>query len=230
MNNPENANILAIDTSTKTLALGLRFGGDRLIKSGEVVDKSHGQVIIKKIGELFKSAAIQKQDLDAVVVCTGPGSFTGLRIGLAAAKGIVQALEIPIIDVSTFEMAAYQLRSVETPVYVIVPLNRDECIVGRVEHGRSGWEQVTIVRYDTLPNTIKHDAIAAVGFDITQKIQGLTNEDFSSRVQPDAADLLYLGGEKLLHGQVADLLTLEPKYLQKSQAEIRFEQNHKKQR
>ncbi len=229
MNNPENANLLAIDTSTKTLALGLRFGGDRLIKSSEMVEKSHGQLIIKKIGELFKSAAIKKQDLNAIVVCTGPGSFTGLRIGLAAAKGMAQALDIPIIDVSTFEMAAYQLRSAETPVHVIVPLNRDECIVGKVEHGCSRWEQVSIVRYEALPETIRHDAVAAVGFDIAQKIPGLTNEEFSSRVQPDAADLLYLGGEKLIKGQVADILTLEPRYLQKSQAEIRFEQNSKKQ-
>ena len=55
--------------------------------SAEEVEKSHGQLIIKKIGELFSSAGFQMESLDGIVVCTGPGSFTGLRIGIATAKG-----------------------------------------------------------------------------------------------------------------------------------------------
>ena len=99
-------NILAIDTATHNLHLGLQYGGDRLIKSTNPLAKSHGQVIFKKIEELFESADLTPSDLHAIVVSIGPGSFTGLRIGLAAAKGIAVAAELPILGVQLFDLAA----------------------------------------------------------------------------------------------------------------------------
>ena len=93
-------NILAIDCSGKELNLGLRFGHDRTVKLSIEAGRSHGQLIIEKISELLNSAEIKVKQLRALVVSTGPGSFTGLRIALAAAKGMATALNIPAVGVS----------------------------------------------------------------------------------------------------------------------------------
>ena len=220
-------NILVIDSSTRILRLGLQFGGDRLIQSNEKNEKSHGQFIIKKIGELFQSASLEMKDLDAIVVGLGPGSFTGLRIGLAAAKGIAVALDIPIVGVDSFEQAAYWLKNVEETICVIVPLNRDESICGFINFGQYNKNETKIIKYCDLFNEIGNMAIAAVGFDLMEKFPDMENHDVSYYLKYEASDLVYLGLEKLNNGDVANVATLEPMYLQKSQAEIRFDQRRK---
>ncbi len=220
----EYNNILVIDSSTRILRLGLQFGGDRLIQSTEKNEKSHGQFIIKKIGELFQSASLEMKDLDAIVVGLGPGSFTGLRIGLAAAKGIAVALDIPIVGVDSFEQAAYWLKNVEDTICVIVPLNRDESICGFINFGQYNKSETKIIKYSDLFNEIGNMAVAAIGFEPMEKFPDMENHDVSYYLKYEASDLVYLGLEKLNNGDLADVATLEPMYLQKSQAEIRFDQ------
>ena len=220
----EYNNILVIDSSTRILRLGLQFGGDRLIQSTEKNEKSHGQFIIKKIGELFQSASLEMKDLDAIVVGLGPGSFTGLRIGLAAAKGIAVALDIPIVGVDSFEQAAYWLKNVEDTICVIVPLNRDESICGFINFGQYNKSETKIIKYNDLFNEIGNMAVATIGFEPMEKFPDMENHDVSYYLKYEASDLVYLGLEKLNNGDLADVATLEPMYLQKSQAEIRFDQ------
>jgi len=223
MNIPDFDNILAIDTATDILRLAIRFGGDRLVKSTEAVEKSHGQILFKKIRELMESAAIKPADLDGIAVGIGPGSFTGLRIGLAAVKGLVMAHDIPVIGITAFEVAAYRLREVGVGVTVVVPLNRDECIIGPVDNGRHESGRMAVARYDTLFETVGAGAVAALGFDLAARFPGLPNDDFSDRLEYDGADLIHLGAIRLEAGEAADIGSLEPLYLQKSQAEIRFD-------
>ena len=222
-------NVLAIDTSSSELKLGLSFGGDRTAKSCERVEKSHGRFIIKKIGELFQSAGLNKDELQAIVVCTGPGSFTGLRIGLAAAKGMAVALNIPIVGVNLFEVAAYKLRGVNRKVHVIIGLNRDECIVAPVESGSYDESAVLVVAYSRLLHVIGEDSVADIGGEMSRRFPQLSNVDLSGQLDYSASDLLELGVGKLASGLSDDLAQLEPLYLQKSQAELRFERRQRKQ-
>ena len=125
MNIPDFDNILAIDTATDILRLAIRFGGDRLVKSTEAVEKSHGQILFKKIRELMESAAIKPADLDGIAVGIGPGSFTGLRIGLAAAKGYCYALNIPLAGISTLCAGAGAYTNTAEKIAVIIDARRD---------------------------------------------------------------------------------------------------------
>jgi tRNA threonylcarbamoyladenosine biosynthesis protein TsaB len=219
-------NILAIDTSGKNLKLALSFGGDRLVKSDELMEQSHGQLLIKKIGELFQSAGLGREELDAIIVCTGPGSFTGLRIGLAAAKGMAVALDIPVVPVSLFEIAAGKLASVEGDVSVVVPLKRDEYFVSEVNGGQHAAD-IRVVGNDGLRLLAEKNSVAALHLDLSAAVSGAIANDFSDAVGYDAADLIYIGTSKLDSGYAGDLSTLEPLYIQKSQAEIRFDQRNK---
>ncbi len=219
-------NILAIDTSGKNLMLALSFGGDRLVKSDELMEQSHGQLLMKKIGELFQSGGLRKEELGTIVVCTGPGSFTGLRIGLAAAKGMAVALDIAVVPVSLFEIAAGKLAGVEGEVSVVVPLKRDEYFVSEVSSG-GHTADIRVVGDEGLKQLAGEKPVAALHFDLSSVVAGSVVKDLSGAVTYDAADLIYIGASKLASGYTGDLAMLEPLYVQKSQAEIRFEQRNK---
>jgi len=130
--------------------LGVRFAGDRLVKSSEMIEKTHGQLIIKKIGDLLSTAEVETSGLDAITAGIGPGSFTGLRIGLAAAKGMAVALDIPVVGVSCFEIAAFRLASFGSTVAVLVPLNRDEIFLAEVAGGSVDLTDIEVVELTRL--------------------------------------------------------------------------------
>jgi len=221
-------NILTIDSSSKTLKLALAFHGDRLVKSEEVADQSHGQVLLKKIDDLINSAGISKTDLDALIVSTGPGSFTGLRIGIAAAKGIAVALGIKIISVNLFELAAYKFRDEDDEIIILVPFKKDEFFVVPVfqnSYDLSKLKSVTIKNFLDVCNQKK---FAAFEFDLQSFFPDLIDLDLSDQLQYDASDLFYIGQTKIEKNKFEDITTLEPLYLQKSQAEIHFDLKNKK--
>ncbi len=220
-------NILGIDTSTNRLNLGLRFGGDRMVKSTEVLEQSHGQVIIKKIGELFESAGMDKGALEAIVVATGPGSFTGLRIGIAAGKGMAIAMGIPIVGVNLFEIAAFRLRNRTSEITVAIPLKKDEFFMTTLNRGTYDHEGIAVVKARDLAHRVEQGPVVVYGVDVAAQMQ-VTGTNLSSDIGYDAGDLIYLGTQKLTQGQIEDIVTLEPLYLQKSQAEINFELRNKK--
>jgi tRNA threonylcarbamoyladenosine biosynthesis protein TsaB len=219
-------NMLAIDTSTANLILGIQFAGDRLVKSSERIERSHGQFIIKKIDELLGSASLTPADIQAITVCTGPGSFTGLRIGLAAAKGIAAVNHIPVIGVHLFELAAYLLGPDCPDLWLLTPARKDEYFALRLNHNRFDLSQAVPVMNRDLPTLIGTLPAAGFGDTITQDLQSAGIPDMSSQLTYDAAQLLALGLQHFHEDRIPDLNTLEPLYIRRSQAELRWAQRH----
>ena len=226
MNRIEYDNVLAIDTATRKLNLAVRFGGDRLVKSSETVDKTHGQIIMKKISDLFDSAGGSVNDLQAVVVAIGPGSFTGLRIGLAAAKGIAVAHDLPIVGVGLFDVAASNLQAANR-AWVLVPSRRGEYYVGLVAAGVLSPEGVRVIAEEELSGLIGPGPAFGVDFDPTEALASLMPNLTGRQLEYDAADLLQVGLDHLQESGSMNLAELEPIYLQKAIAEIRFDQRQK---
>lgn len=216
-------NVLAIDSSTSVLKLGLQFQSDRMVKSGEQVEQSHGQMIIRKIQNLLESAALSIDQVNAIVVCTGPGSFTGLRIGLAAAKGIAVANDIPVVGVSLFEIAARKLSQRSAPVMVLVPFIRKEYFCCRVTAGSFEPSDISTVSLGDIPAMMAEGPVATIGVTSADGIGVAGNGHKMESIVYDCSDLLLLGLAQLAAGRHADLSELEPLYLMKSQAEIKFE-------
>ena len=220
-------NILAIDTSTRNLKLAMRFGGDRLVKSEEVVEQSHGRVIFNKIDNLLSSSALNRNQIDAVVVSIGPGSFTGLRIGLAVAKGLAVGLSIPVVGVSLFELAAFRYRDVSDPLTVLTPFRRDEFVSLTINRGDFDLQQAMVVRVEDVVRMKDESRLVGIGFDAAVQFSQVGALPALETMEFDASDLLYIGADKLENEPIPDLSGLEPLYLGKSQAEIRFEQRQK---
>ena len=101
--------ILAFETSAKAASVALMENGKLLGESYQNTGLTHSQTLMVMAEDLLKTAGLTAQDVEAVAVAAGPGSFTGVRIGVAAAKGFAWGAQIPCYGVSTLEAMARNL-------------------------------------------------------------------------------------------------------------------------
>jgi tRNA threonylcarbamoyladenosine biosynthesis protein TsaB len=121
--------ILAIETSEVICGAALYFSTGKYFASSIKLKHSHSEKLFDIIAFLFKQAEIKRDEISSVAVSGGPGSFTGLRIGMAAAKGIASGAGVPLIIVPTYEALAYQLSSCisDSAEFIIAnKVNKDE--------------------------------------------------------------------------------------------------------
>lgn len=132
----ENKPILAIETSESVCGICIYFSDLKFYSTSVNLKHSHSELIFELTENLFNSAQIKPTDLDSIAVSEGPGSFTGLRIGFSAAKGLAFGANIPLIPVPTYEAFAYQLSSIlnENDEFIISnKVNRDEVYFSRFQ-------------------------------------------------------------------------------------------------
>jgi tRNA threonylcarbamoyladenosine biosynthesis protein TsaB len=116
------ARILSIETSTSICSVAIHEQGELLALAEIKEPGAHAEKLLLLVDEVFEKSGLSFADLDAVAVSQGPGSYTGLRIGVSTAKGIAYALEIPLIGINTLQaMAASQ--SVAPGDYVVAVLD-----------------------------------------------------------------------------------------------------------
>ncbi|MFC4559364.1 tRNA (adenosine(37)-N6)-threonylcarbamoyltransferase complex dimerization subunit type 1 TsaB [Virgibacillus kekensis] len=101
-------NILAMDTSNQALGVALLKDGQLAGEMVTNIKKNHSVRLMPAIDQLMREVNMLPDELDKVVVAKGPGSYTGVRIGLTTAKSMAWALDIPVIGVSSLEVLAYQ--------------------------------------------------------------------------------------------------------------------------
>jgi tRNA threonylcarbamoyladenosine biosynthesis protein TsaB len=222
--NYSDKNILAIDCAGAEMKVGLRFGGDRMVKASVEASRAHSALIMRSIQSIMESAGCSVKDLNAIVVCTGPGSFTGLRIGIACAKGMAVGLGIPVVGVNLFELAAYKLKNESEAVKVLVPFKKGSYFLAEVKRGAADLSNILAIEEKDLERHLNGSVAAVMGRDYKEEFLSNTRLVDRSRTNYDATELIYLGIEKLNRNEVEDLAKLEPLYVQKSQAEIRFEE------
>ena len=111
--NSENTNnnsiILAIETSSSICGVCIYFNEEKFFQTEIHYKNIHAEKLFEIVDTVIKSAEIKVQDINAIAISNGPGSFTGLRIGMSAAKGLAFGSSIPIIQVPTFEALALQI-------------------------------------------------------------------------------------------------------------------------
>lgn len=100
------AKILLIETATQVCSVALSIDGNIVSAKEETGQNLHARNLTLFIDEVIKSAGLSYQDLDAIAVSKGPGSYTGLRIGVSTAKGLCFALDKPLIAIATLQMIA----------------------------------------------------------------------------------------------------------------------------
>ena len=134
----EKQTILAIDSSG-TVASAAVLRGDRVLSEFTTDGlKKHSTTLLPMIGEALRAAAVGTEELTAIAVSAGPGSFTGLRIGSSTAKGLALALGIPIIPVPTLSTLAYNLAGTDALVCPIMDARREQVYTALFSFDRYG--------------------------------------------------------------------------------------------
>ena len=114
--------ILSIDTSTKVCSVALHREGKLLAINELYTEKSHSGMLTTLCDNVVKYTGFSLKDLDAIAVAKGPGSYTGLRIGVSTAKGFCFALDKPLIAINTLEAMAYQLKDFYDETHLLCPM------------------------------------------------------------------------------------------------------------
>jgi tRNA threonylcarbamoyladenosine biosynthesis protein TsaB len=146
--------LLALDTSTRTLGVALYNGTQVLSESIWTSHDHHTIELAPAVAEAMQKCGVSATDLGALAVATGPGSFTGLRIGLALAKGIAIVRRLPLIGIPTLDALAAAQPCLNIPMAAILRAGRGRLAVG--------WYQVSEDRWQPMRNGDKERQIAVL--------------------------------------------------------------------
>lgn len=131
--------LLALDTSTRTAGLALYDGSDVLYETTWISLDHHTVELAPAIDDVFNKVHASITDLVAVAVAQGPGSFTGLRIGLAMAKGLVLACHIPLIAIPTLDFLAAAQPAQKIPLVALLRAGRGRLAAGWYRYTQDRW-------------------------------------------------------------------------------------------
>ena len=231
--------ILALDTSTLVSSVAVA-SEDKLIAEIILQTKlTHSEVLMPHIKQVLLMAKISKEELDGIAISIGPGSFTGLRIGLATAKSLAYALNLPIVGVSTLEALAYHYAVPGIYIAALLDAQKGNAYAGLYSWQDDKMQEVCPVVVDSFEKIVKRceamdRPVVFVG-DIVQKkatvIKAAGKNVFCGlphMVMPRAANVAVLGLKKLGAGQYDNVMDIEPIYIRRSEAEVLWEQRHKK--
>ena len=140
--------LLAIDTATDILSLAVHDGEMLLAESTLMVGRNHSALLAPLIEQAMAQSGVDKDDLTALTACIGPGSYTGLRIGVALAKGMAAVRDLPLVPVNTLDIiAAAQDRASESATLIVtVPAGRQRLIWASYRNAGAGWMRINEAR------------------------------------------------------------------------------------
>ena len=118
--------ILALESSAKAASCAVLADGELLASAWQAAGLTHSRTLLPMVEGMLKNSELTMEAMDAVAVAAGPGSFTGLRIGIAAVKGLAWAAEKPCIPVSTLEAMAWPLAHLEGSIVCAMDARRQQ--------------------------------------------------------------------------------------------------------
>ena len=222
--------ILAFETSAKAGSVALMENGILLGESYQNTGLTHSQTLLSMAQQLLTNCGRTPQQVEAVAVAAGPGSFTGVRIGVAAAKGFAFGLEIPCCGVSTLEAMAENLGIFNGWVMPVMDARRSQVYNAMFRYQRGEATRIREDRAIALEELLEDlgpvDGPVYLVGDGSKLTHETLRERWPNLVLPPehkmhqrAAGVALVAEKMLLRGEVCDAATLEPNYLRLSQAE-----------
>ncbi len=226
--------ILGIETSTMTGSVAL-MDEERLIAEYTLnLKETHTSRLMPAIDKVLKDASLTIQDLDGIAVSLGPGSFTGLRIGIATAKGLAQGLNIPVVGIPTLDGLAFNLSHCKDLICPILDARKGEVYCALYKNGKRLTKYMACEPGELLkkikskvhpPNWQRQlggpkskvvflgDGIEVYGDLVKKKLGRKAVFAPKARRLPNASSIAELGLKKLKRGKKSELSTLKPIYV-----------------
>jgi tRNA threonylcarbamoyladenosine biosynthesis protein TsaB len=215
--------LLAIDTATNFAGLALYSQGQVWAEESWHSAMTHSVELMPRIQRMLSTHRVAAQSLVGIGVSLGPGSFTGLRIGLAAAKGIAMPYRLPLMGILTLDVVAYPHQKAGQPVWAVLQAGRGRIGVACYDWVEGEWVQIvapTLTTFEGLCDLAVEPAIFTG--EIDDQAAGLLCERLGEAASIPTpalrlrrpACLAELAAVRLACNDVDDLATLAPIYLQ----------------
>ena len=229
--------ILAIDTSSKICSVSILENDKPIIENHNDDEKTHSQKLMPIIDKTFKQANLTLDDIDLIVCCQGPGSFTGIRIGISTVKAFADVKNIPIIGVTSLESLAYNIKT-NGLIASIIDAKHDNVYFALFEKNNTSYKIVessiscNINAVIELLKKYSNNSITFVGDGSVVHSnllkENLTNINFASDEQnmQTSISLGIAGLAKYNLANYSPTFTVSPIYLKKSEAEINLEKKN----
>jgi tRNA threonylcarbamoyladenosine biosynthesis protein TsaB len=204
--------LLAIDTATSIAAVALGDRNGRLLGEDRwTAGFRHGEELLERVDRLLAAHGSRPREIDAVVVGTGPGAFTGLRVGLATAKGLALALDRPVVGIGSGAalLDAARTAGSEPPLALLLPAGPSDRIL--VRPGEMSGDRPAASRLPA-EGALPQDA-TLVAVDMAGRADPAAVERGAMAQQGLAAALLRLAAARLRDGGTDDLAGLVPEYV-----------------
>ena len=231
--------ILSIETATGCGSVSLTRGG---VTNGRLLAEAiaqpeitHSRRLLGSVDWIMKAAGVEWSELDGVAISLGPGSFTGLRIGMAAAKGIVFAANVPLLGVQTLDAIALSCPVIDRPLWCLLDARKQEVYAACYQPDAGIPVRLSPpqpIRPELLAEKITEPSILAGSgvdeyYDLFAQIEQvrLIPGAISS---PRASRVGFLAADKLTAGDTIDPATAAPLYVRESEAEINLKIKSKK--
>lgn len=229
--------ILAVDTSTLVSSIALLRNDILLAEFTLQIRKTHSEQLMPHISQLFEFAGLSLSDLQAVAVSSGPGSFTGLRIGLATAKALAYARRVKLIGVPTLEALAYACPVPGVYVAPLMDAQKDNVYQAVYTWEKQQLIEVAAVKVSSIEETVRELALLPKPVMVLGEAALLYRKELSTAANviflpphlaiARAANVALRGAELLAAGIEHDVMELEPLYIRRSEAEVLWEKRNR---
>ena len=228
--------ILAIDTATQVSSVAV-VSRERLAAELTMQARlTHSETLMPHIEQVLKMAGVKKENLEGIAVSIGPGSFTGLRIGLAAAKAMAYALSLPVVGVPTLAALAYHYPIAGTHLVSLLDAQKGNAYVGQYRWAHGVLQEAAPVAVYSVAEIVAmcaavDEPVVLLG-DVAQKMRGKLELPPNVMlapahlVMPRAACVAMYGLDRLEKGETDNIMALEPCYIRRSEAEVLWEKRH----
>lgn len=224
--------ILAIDTSTKSGSVAIWEGNNLLAETLLNINVTHSETLLLTLQDMLRQTNLFMDDIGLFALTMGPGSFTGIRIGVSTVKGFALASGKPVVGISTLEAMAWNFPFSSFQVVPFLDARRSEVYSARFVWKEGGFKRLdedSAKAPEEVLDSIDSEAIL-VG-DGVEKYRNLINEKLGSkaRVAPSshafvrASIIAFLAREKYSKEDFLDLDSFIPLYLRRSEAEVNRE-------
>jgi tRNA threonylcarbamoyladenosine biosynthesis protein TsaB len=211
-----NPIVLGIETSGILCSVAWWQNDAILLEYNLERKNEHAVLLAVFVEKGFKKLGINPAETSYVALGSGPGSFTGLRIGMSYAKGFCYGHDIPLISVTNFEMLADLSEENVYPVYTLIEAGKGNYYTGIFKEDKTRLDEKNVYSVSQLEEKISDTGIIVVH---EENSQGYLTQVFEKAIriidgQYSAAKLCSLGYHKLLRGEMNDISDIEPFYLQ----------------
>ncbi len=220
--------ILGLDTATWRASVGLLLDGEVVAEQAQVANGSHAVTVLPLLADTLRRAGCRVRDLDAIAVSSGPGAFTGLRVGLSVAKGLACATGVPVVAVPTLEALARTLSHHEGFIWTVLDARKGELYAACFESASGVVRRLTLDAVVTPAALVAHIAPPCVVIgDAVGRYGAFLQEHLGNRATllpydtygPRGGVVATLGWERLQTGAPEPAASIEPFYVRPSDAE-----------